>query len=75
MNVVVQSFPSGLFEMAFTLAILAAGLLLVGGIISGLVYAYKSTKGEGVKDPREAVPEKTEDGLRKGDDDDEWDYY
>jgi len=77
MDVVLISFPSSLFEMAFTLALVAGGLLLLGGIVSGLVYAYKSISGEGVRDPREAVPEKaeTDDGLTKGDEDDEWDYY
>jgi len=75
---VLQSFPSGLFEMAFTLALVAGALLLLGGMVSMGVFLYRSVKGDGMKDPREVAPEKTKDddsGVSKGDTDDEWDYY
>ncbi|MEF8814697.1 MAG: hypothetical protein V5A55_12900 [Halovenus sp.] len=75
---VLQSFPSGLFEMAFTLALVAGALLLLGGMVSMGVFLYRSVKGDGMKDPREVAPEKTKDDdsdLSKGDSDDEWEYY
>jgi hypothetical protein len=70
--------PLALADMAFTLALLAGGLLLLGGMVSLAVVAYRSLEGEGMRDPREVVPEKTADddsGLTEGGDDDDWDYY
>lgn len=74
---VVQLFPSGLFEMAFTAALIAGGILLLGGLVSFAVFGYRSIKGEGMRDPQEVVPEKVndDDELTEGDPDDEWDYY
>jgi len=68
---------SGLLEMAFSVAVVAGALLLLGGLVSFAVFLYKSIAGEGMRDPREVAPEKVEDddGLTKGDPDDEWDYY
>lgn len=68
---------SGLLEMAFSVAVVAAALLFIGGLVSFAVYLYQSIAGDGMKDPREVVPENAADdeGLRKGDPDDEWDYY
>lgn len=73
----ILAFSSALLDMAFTLALLAGGLLILGGLLSFVVFGYKSIYGEGMEDPREVVPEKVEDegGLRKGDADDEWEYY
>lgn len=77
MHGVLLQFPGGLFEMAFTLALVAAALLLVGVIVSLGVFAYRSTKGDGVPDPEEVVPEQVNDdeGVTEGDADDEWKYY
>lgn len=78
MNALVLQFSSSLIEMGFTLALVAGGLLLVGVLVSLLVFAYRSVLGDGPKDPREVAPEKTKDddnGLREGDQNDEWDYY
>lgn len=75
---IIQSLPSGLFEMAFTLAVVAGAALLIGAIVSLAVFAYRNVKGEGMRDPEEVVPEKVadeEDGVSKADPDDEWDYY
>jgi hypothetical protein len=68
---------SGLFDIALTGALVAGGLLILGGIVSFAVFAYRSVKGEGMRDPEEVVPEKVDDeeGLSEGDADDEWDYY
>ena len=77
-SIVIQALSSPLFEMAFTLAVVAAALLLLGGLLSFAVFGYKSVFGEGMEDPRETLPEKTQeddDGLKKGDPDDEWEYY
>lgn len=77
MGIVLLVLPSGLFEMAFTLALVAGALLLVGMMVSLGVFAYRSTKGDGVRDPEEVVPEKISDdeGVTEGDADDEWKYY
>ncbi len=73
---VLQGLPSGLFEMAFTAALVAGGLLLLGGLVSFVVFGYRSIKGDGMRDPKEVVPEKVEDDeLSEGGSDDEWDYY
>jgi len=70
--VVLQGLPSG-FDVVFTFAVAVAGLLLLGVILSLGVYAYQSTRGDGVPDPREV--ESDDDEVRQGDADDEWDYY
>lgn len=73
-----QALPTDLFEILFTTATVIAGLMLLGLTLSLGVYAYRATRGEGVKDPKEVVPERIEDdeeGVREGDADDEWDYY
>lgn len=77
-SIVAQQLPGGLLEMAFTLAMVAGAILIIGGMISMAVYLYRSVQGEGVPDPREseATPAGDDDDeLRKGDADDEWDYY
>lgn len=72
---------------AFGGAIVAAGtVVLVLMLVAMGVYAYKQTRGGGVTwpDEKETEPEEFRggdgeptrtDGLEKGDDDDEWDYY
>lgn len=73
---VLAGVGSGLFETAFTAALIAGGLLFLGGLVSFAVFAYRSVKGEGMRDPREVAPEETEDDdVERGDSDDEWDYY
>lgn len=67
--------PSGLFGMAFTLALIAGALLLVGVMVSLGVFAYRSTRGDGVPDPEDVAPEKADEGVSEGHDDDEWKYY
>ena len=61
-------------EFAFSIALIAGALLLLGGLVSFAVFAYKTTRDDGMKDPREAMPE-NDDELTEGDCDDEWDYY
>lgn len=76
--VALQLGGSTLFELAFTAALVAGGLLFLGGLLSFAVFIYQSVKGDGMRDPREVAPEKTkddDDGVTAGDPDDEWDYY
>jgi len=76
MRAVLAQGGSGLFELAFTAAVFAAGLLLLGGLASFAVFLYRSVRGDGMRDPREVAPEKAGDeGVQEGDADDEWDYY
>lgn len=77
MPTVVAALQWGVFEAAFTLALVVGGLLLVGALVSFAVYAYQSVKGDGMPDPEEVVPERIddEDELTEGGADDEWDYY
>lgn len=71
---VAQSMPTGLFDMAFSLALLAGALLFIGGLISFAVFGYRSIKGEGMKDTGDEAP--GDDGeLTEGDSDDEWEFY
>lgn len=74
-----QLVPPEIFEMAVTAGLIVGGLLLIGAMISLGVFAYRSVKGEGMPDPQAqsetADGDDEEDGLRKGDADEEWDYY
>jgi len=75
---VVQMFSSDLIGMALTAALVAGGILLLGGLISFAVCGYRSIRGDGMRDPREVAPEKVnddDDELSEGGSDDEWDYY
>jgi len=74
---VAQMFSSDLIQMALTAALVAGGILLLGGLVSFAVFGYRSIKGDGMRDPREVAPEKTKDDdeLTEGGSDDEWDYY
>lgn len=74
--VVTQPALTSLLEMAFSVAVVAGGLLFLGGLVSLGVFLYRSVVGEGMKDPREVeAPTNVDDGITKGDPDDEWDYY
>jgi len=76
MNPVFLQLPSNLFGMAFTLALIAGGLLLAGVVVSLAVFAYRSTRGDGVPDPEGAVPGEVDgEDVTEGGDDDEWKYY
>jgi hypothetical protein len=73
---VLAQVGSGLFETAFTVALVAGGLLFLGGLVSFAVFLYRSVSGDGMRDPGEVVPEEAnDDDVERGDDDEEWDYY
>ena len=75
LGIALQSMPNGLFETAFSVALVAGALLFIGGLVSFAVFAYRSVKGDGMKDPEEVRPDHDDDELTKGDSDDEWDFY
>lgn len=76
MGVVGQTLPPGIFEMVFTFVLVVGALLFAGAMISFAVFAYRSVRGDGMKDPRETVSENADDdSLTKGGADDEWDFY
>jgi|GEM_PF-3012215 len=68
----VQALPFDLLEVGIVLAVLAGAILIGGGLLSLGAFAYRSIAGDGIEYPDE---EEDDDGLRKGDADDEWDYY
>ena len=76
MNSFIAQISSDLLGGALTIALVAGGLLLAGALVSFAVFAYRSVKGDGMRDPQEVVPEKVDDdGPTEGEPDDEWDYY
>ncbi|MFB6297784.1 MAG: hypothetical protein ABEH56_04615 [Salinirussus sp.] len=69
---------SELLESLGQVAAAGATLVLVLMLVALGGYAYKQLRGDGVTWPEdmENPPEQHEDdGLQKGKDDDEWDYY
>ena len=77
MDPVIAQVSSDLLRGAFTIALVAGGLLLLGALVSFGVFAYRSVKGDGMRDPQDVAPEKTTDSddVTEGSPDDEWDYY
>lgn len=77
MDPVVAQISSDLLSGAFSIAVIAGGLLLLGGLVSMAVFIYRSVKGDGMRDPQEVASEKTTDPdeVTEGNPDDEWDYY
>jgi len=77
MDPVIAQVSSGLLQGALTLALVAGGLLLAGALVSFGVFAYRSVKGDGMRDPSDVGPEVTadDDDVTEGDPNDEWDYY
>lgn len=76
MNLIVVQVSSDLLSGAFSIAVLAGGLLLFGALISFAVFAYRSVKGDGMRDPQDIAPENAaDDDVTEGGPDDEWDYY
>lgn len=67
---------SGLLDLSFTVLLGIGAVLFVIGAVAFAMFAYKSIKSDGMKDPREVAPQATEENeLREGDPDEEWDYY
>lgn len=76
MDPVIAQVSSDLLRGAFTIALITGGLLLFGALVSLAVFAYRSVKGDGMRDPQDVAPEKSaDDDVTEGGPDDEWDYY
>lgn len=65
---------AGLSESLAQAAVLAGTLVLGLALVALGAFAYKSLRGGGIRWPDE-VDEDEEEGVRRGDQDDEWDYY
>jgi len=76
-SVVLQLPTDGLLGSLAQAAVVAATLLLVMMLVALGVYAYKHLLGDGIEWPedKENAADSVADGVRKGDNDDEWDYY
>ena len=72
-----QPFGGGLLESAAQAAVIASTLVLVLMLVALGGFAYKSLSGDGITWPEDVDDDAGEEGqgLRKGDQDDEWDYY
>ena len=68
-----QLAGSEMLEMAGQAAVIAGTLLLALGLVALLAYAYRNLGDEEMRWPEDV--EREDDGLRQGDEDDEWDYY
>lgn len=77
MDPVIAQVSSDLLGGALTIALVAGGLLLAGALVSFGVFAYRSIKGDGMREPTRPGPEKTadDDDVSEGGPNDEWDYY
>jgi hypothetical protein len=64
----------GLLGAAGGAVALAASLILVMMVVALGAFAYKSLRGDGIEWPEDRESD-DEDGLNRGNDDDEWDYY
>lgn len=74
MDVFVLQLPSGgLLESAGQMAVVAGTIIIVLMLVGLGGYAYKQLRGDGIEWPEDK--EMNEDGVRKGDSDDEWKYY
>lgn len=72
---VVLQFGSGLTESVAQAAVLAGTLVLVLMLVALGTFAYKSVRGDGIRWPEDVEEREGEEGARRGDPDDEWDYY
>jgi hypothetical protein len=68
---------SGMLESLSQVAVIAGTGLLVLMLVALGGFAYKSLSGDGITWPEDVDDDAGEEGqgLRKGDQDDEWDYY
>ena len=71
-SALLQSLGGGLLESVAQVAAVAGALVLVLFIVGLGSYAYKHFRDDGIRWPDE---EPEDDGVSRGDSDDEWDYY
>lgn len=73
---VVLQIGGGLTESVAQAAVLAGTLVLALMLVALAAFAYKSLKGDGIRWPSDVEEGDADDeGARRGDPDDEWDYY
>lgn len=65
---------AGLSESLAQFAVLAGTLVLVLALVALGAFAYKSLRGDGIRWPDEVDGDR-EEGARRGEPDEEWDYY
>lgn len=76
-SVVLQGLPGGgdLLGSLAQVAVLGGTLVLVLALVAFGAFVYKSTRGGGIEWPDDVDEESGDDGVSRGGDDDEWDYY
>ncbi|PSP85008.1 hypothetical protein BRC83_03620 [Halobacteriales archaeon QS_1_68_17] len=72
-----QAFGSGMLESVAQVAVLAGTLVLLLVLVAFGAFVYKSVRGDGITwpDEKDAENPESEDGVRRGGNDDEWDFY
>jgi hypothetical protein len=75
LTLVALQVGNGLTESVAQAAVLAGTLVLLLGLVALGAFAYKSLRGDGIRWPDETEEDDREGGARRGDPDDEWDYY
>lgn len=74
MDHVALQISDGLLGAVGQAAAIVASVLLVLMLVAMGVYAYKYLQGDGIEWPDEEDPEGP-DGVVRGGDDDEWEFY
>lgn len=64
----------GLVESAGQLAVVAGMFVLVLAFVALGSFAYKALRGDGIEWPDDA-DDADEDGVQRGTDEDEWEFY
>lgn len=66
---------SGLVTAIAQVAVVLATLLLVGMLVALGVYAYRHLRGDGIEWPEDRDDPQGNEGVTRGDSDDDWKYY
>ncbi|PSP92447.1 hypothetical protein BRC78_02955 [Halobacteriales archaeon QH_8_68_33] len=69
-----QALP-GFGESAGQLVGVAASVILALMLVALAGFAYKSLRGDGIEWPDDKEEGSPEDGVSRGSDDDEWEFY
>lgn len=70
------SVGNGLVESLGEVMVIAGTIVLLLMLIAFGAFVYQSVTGDGMTDPREATTDRSsEDGVRRGQSDEEWEYY
>lgn len=69
------SFEGGIMEAIAQVAVLAGTVVLLLMLVGFGVFAYKNIRGDGIEWPDDKETTPGDDEVRRGDQDEEWDYY